>query len=81
MHDSYSNSVAMNGGRNGKSQYSESEAAAELGVSIDQLRSLIQRHIVEGEEPDTRTLPLASFQPSDLVLLRILAASEAQLNV
>lgn len=55
-----------------KSHYSESEAAAEIGVSIDELRSLIKSFVVDREE-DLNNVPSATFQPSDLVLLRILA--------
>ena len=55
-----------------KSQYSEAEAAAEIGVSIDELRTLIKSHVVDQEE-DLKNVPSATFQPSDLVLLRILA--------
>jgi hypothetical protein len=55
-----------------KSQYSETEAAAEIGVSVDQLRSLIKNFVVDREE-DLNNVPSATFQPSDLVLLRILS--------
>jgi hypothetical protein len=54
-----------------KSQYSEAEAAAEIGVSVDQLRTLIKSFVVDQE--DLNNVPSATFQPSDLVLLRILA--------
>jgi hypothetical protein len=53
-----------------KTQYSENEAAMQLGISIDELRDLVRCHIVKDEEgagaPPT-------YQQSDLVLLRILA--------
>lgn len=62
--------------RSGKVQYSEAEAADELGVTIEQLRSLVQHHIVEGEE-GVPNVPVSSFHPSDLVVLRILAAMQA----
>jgi len=55
-----------------KAQYSETEAADELGLSVDQLRTLIRSHIVERDE-DLTNVPVAQFQPSDLLLLRILA--------
>ena len=54
-----------------KSHYSETEAAAVLGVSVDELRSLIKSRVVEQEE-DMTNVPATTFQPSDLVLLRIL---------
>ncbi len=55
-----------------KSQYSEIEAAEELGVSIDQLRVLIRSHVVERDE-DLNNVPVTTFQPSDLLILRLLA--------
>jgi len=56
---------------NGKSHYSETEAAQALGVSLDFLRVLVRRHIVDSEE-DVAKLSMTYFQPSDLVLLRLL---------
>jgi hypothetical protein len=55
-----------------KAQYSETEAAEALGVSLDELRRLIRHHIV-GAEDELPPLSQANFQPSDLLLLRILA--------
>jgi hypothetical protein len=55
-----------------KSHYSETEAAAEVGVSVDELRLLIKSHIVDKEE-DLNNVPTAVFQPSDLILLKLLA--------
>jgi hypothetical protein len=55
-----------------KSQYSESEAAEELGVSIEQLRSMIRHHVVDRDE-DLSNVPSTTFQPSDLLVLRLLA--------
>jgi len=54
-----------------KGQYSEKEAAEELGVSVDEFRSLIRSHIVETDE-DLNNVPVASFQPSDLLVLKFL---------
>ena len=56
-----------------KPQYSEAEAAKELGVSVDQLRSLIRSHIAETDE-DLNNVPVTSFHPSDLLVLKLLAA-------
>ena len=58
--------------KSGKAQYSEQEAAQELGISIEHLRSLIRRHVVHGDDelPDGG---IALLQPSDLLLLRILS--------
>ncbi|HLJ13226.1 MAG TPA: hypothetical protein VKV15_01930 [Bryobacteraceae bacterium] len=55
-----------------KTEYSEKEAAEELGISVEQLRTLIRSHIVETEE-DLSKVAVASFHPSDLLLLRILS--------
>jgi hypothetical protein len=55
-----------------KSQYSEREAAEELGVSVEQLRTLIRSHIVETDE-DLNNVSVASFHPSDLLVLKLLA--------
>ncbi len=57
--------------RASKSYYSESEAAEALGVSIDQFRSLVRTHIVHAEE-EQHMIPSTTFQPSDLVILRLL---------
>ena len=62
-----------------KIQYSEHEAANMLGVSVDQLRSLVRDHIVKGENEADAELP--TYRPSDLVVLRILAGMPHQLEV
>jgi hypothetical protein len=53
-------------------QYSEVEAAQELGVTVDQLRTLIRSHIAQTDE-DLNHIAVASFHPSDLLVLKILA--------
>jgi hypothetical protein len=53
-----------------KSHYSEAEAAVALGVSIDDLRTLIRRHLLKPDE-DPSTVASATFQPSDLLILRM----------
>lgn len=55
-----------------KTHYSEHEAAEELGVSVDQLRTMIRSHIVETDE-ELNNVGIASFQPSDLLILKILS--------
>jgi hypothetical protein len=62
--------------RTGKSQYSEAEAAEELGVSIDQLRTMIRSHVVERDE-DLTNVPVTTFQPSDLLVLRLLSGMKS----
>jgi hypothetical protein len=58
--------------RTGKSQYSETEAAEELGVTVTQLRTMIRSHVVDRDE-DLGNVPATTFQPSDLLILRLLA--------
>ena len=58
--------------RPGKGQYSEAEAAEELGISVAQLRTMIRSHVVDREE-DAVNIPVTTFQPSDLLILRLLA--------
>lgn len=62
--------------RTTKSHYSETEAADALGVSVEQLRSLIKNYVVVAEE-DLSNVPNATFQASDLLLLRILSGLQA----
>jgi hypothetical protein len=59
-----------------KTQYSEVEAAQELGVTVEQLRVLIRSHIAQSDE-DLNHIAIASFHPSDLLVLRILAGQSA----
>ena len=63
--------------RTGKSQYSETEAAEELGITVTQLRSMIRSHVVERDE-DLTNVPVTTFQPSDLLILRLLAGMPPQ---
>jgi hypothetical protein len=54
-----------------KIQYSEHQAAAMLGVSVEELRTLVREHILK--EDDVSGASLSTYQPSDVVLLRVLA--------
>jgi hypothetical protein len=63
-----------------KVQYSEHEAAQELGLTIDQLRTLIRSHIVDSDE-DLNNVPMASFHPSDLLVLKLLLNSKSSPTV
>jgi hypothetical protein len=58
--------------RSAKSQYTEVEAAEELGISVDRLRKMIRSHVVDRDE-DLNNVPVTTFQPSDLLILRLLA--------
>jgi len=55
-----------------ETHYSEAEAAKALGVTVEDLRSLILDHIVERAE-DLENVPKASFHPSDLLVLKLLS--------
>ncbi len=55
-----------------KTHYSEAEAAHALGMTVKQLRELILHHIVDGID-DLEKAPAAVFQPSDLLVLRLLS--------
>ena len=55
-----------------QTQYSEVEAARELGVTVEQLRTLIRSHIAQSDE-DLNHIGIATFHASDLLILKILA--------
>jgi hypothetical protein len=63
-------------GKNTRSYYSESEAARSMGLSVEELRALIRRHIVDSEE-DMSNCPKATFYPADLIVLRLLSSKTA----
>ena len=54
-----------------KAQYSETEAAETLGVSVEELRALVRNHIAAGEESGSGAVTV--FHSSDLLVLRFLA--------
>ena len=58
--------------RSEKHQYSEHEAANQLGISVERLREIVKSHILNGED-GARGHGLDTYQASDIVLLRILA--------
>ena len=61
--------------RPGKGQYSETEAAEQLGISVGQLRTMIRSHVVDKDE-DLNNVPVHTFQPSDLLILRLLTGMQ-----
>ena len=67
----YNAVMSAQGVRPGKGQYSEAEAAEQLGISVVQLRTMIRSHVVERDE-DLNNVPVTTFQPSDLLILRLL---------
>jgi hypothetical protein len=54
-----------------KAQYSEAEVSQQLGITVEELRTLIRRHIVV-DDTDANNVPMTTFQPSDLLVLRLL---------
>ena len=65
--------------RSSQTQFSEPEAARMLGVSIDQLRSLVRDLIVQDDGSEGAMM--TTYQQTDLVLLRILARMPRAANV
>ena len=59
----------------GKTEYTEEEAAAALGISIGELRALVRTHVIN--EDVEAEVPLQTFRPTDLLLLKMLAASRS----
>ena len=57
----------------GKLEYTEEEAASALGISIGELRSLVHTHVIS--EENAGELPITSFRPTDLLLLKMLSQS------
>lgn len=58
--------------RNAQSFYTEPEAAASLGLSVERFRDLVRTHIAQGEEEQGNLIG-ATYQSSDLVVLKLLA--------
>ena len=65
--------------RPGKSQYSDVEAAEELGISVPDLRKMIRSHVVERDE-DLNNVPVHTFQPSDMLILRLLTGQQTAVS-
>jgi hypothetical protein len=59
-----------------KSHYTENEAAEELGIPVSQLRTLVRERLARTEE-DVRSLPMAYFQPADVLLLKLITSGVA----
>jgi len=57
----------------GKAEYTEQEAASTLGVSIDELRTLVRTHVIKDEV--NLEAPITSFRPTDLLLLKMLSGA------
>ena len=61
----------------GKAEYTEEEAASAMGISIDQLRALVRTHVIKEEVG--MEIPIPSFRPTDLLLLKMLSESQSRL--
>jgi hypothetical protein len=55
--------------RPSKGYYSEAEAAKFLGLNLEDFRRLVRSHILDTDD-ELANLPMTSYQPSDLLLLR-----------
>jgi hypothetical protein len=62
----------------GKIEYTEDEAATALGISVGELRALVQTHVIREEV--SLEVPVPIFRPTDLLLLRMLAESHPHLT-
>ena len=62
----------MTGLAPGKGEYTEAEAAAALGITLEELRSLVRSHVTPSEE-DLNNVAVMAFRPSDILMLRLLA--------
>jgi len=58
----------------GKAEYNEEEAAATLGVSINELRTMVRTHVIK--EEGGADAPITTFRPTDLLLLKMLSSSQ-----
>ena len=61
----------------GKVEYTEEEAASALGISVGQLRSLVRTHVIKEELG--MEVPIPTFRPTDLLLLKMLSDSHPRL--
>ncbi|MFN7924943.1 MAG: hypothetical protein U0Q16_32900 [Bryobacteraceae bacterium] len=60
-----------------KSFFSEAEAARELGITIDEFRTLVKRHIGTADE-DVKNMGVTAYHASNLLALRMLMAAGAK---
>jgi len=55
----------------GKVEYTEEDAAAALGITVEHLRSLVRQHVTKDDQDPE--LPMPALRPTDLLLLKMLA--------
>lgn len=61
-----------------KGHYTEQEVAQSLGIQVDELRQLVRKHILTDDE-GLSNLPITSFLPADLLLLRMIVSQGGDL--
>jgi hypothetical protein len=66
-------------GRTGKLYFTENEAARILGISVEQFRTLLTKHICDRAE-DVVNASQTTFHASDIVLLKMFAGQIAQMQ-
>ena len=59
-------------GRTGKLYFNENEAARILGISVDQFRTLLTKHICDKAE-DVTNASQTTFHASDILVLKMFA--------
>ncbi len=64
-------------GRTGKLYFTENEAARILGISVDQFRTLLTRHICDKAE-DVINASQTTYHASDIVLLKMFVSQIAE---
>jgi len=58
-----------------KTFFNEIEAARSLGVSVDEFRVLLKRHIIDRDE-DMQNVAMTTFHPSDMLLLKLMIGKQ-----
>lgn len=64
-------------GRTGKLYFTENEAARILGISVDQFRTLLTKHICDKAE-DVINASQTTYHASDIVLLKMFVGQIAE---
>jgi hypothetical protein len=60
-----------------RGHYTEAEVARALDLSLEDLRALVRKHILDREE-DAANLPITCYQPADLLLLRLIVTGRGK---
>ncbi len=65
----------MNLTRPPRGHYTEAEVARILDVSLEELRALVRKHILDSDEHEAN-LPITCYQPADVLLLRLIVTGQ-----